>query len=78
MASIVGGGGTSSLVTIGIIIFIISIAYFVFIRNPNFLKNLLEGGKVGAVGGNTATGPNVYQTVSSPIKYSDPSEQLQT
>jgi hypothetical protein len=37
----VGGGGSSLAVTLSIVIFIIALAYILFIRNPNFLKNLL-------------------------------------
>jgi hypothetical protein len=36
----VGSSGTSIAVTLGVIIFIIALAYILLVRNPNFLKSL--------------------------------------
>ena len=69
MAYVNFGGGRSPLVTLLIVIFIIAIAYFVFIRNPNWLKNLM-GGKVGVASATHVDGPNVY-TVKEAHSVSD-------
>ena len=57
------GGGTSPFVLLGVTLFIIALAYFVIIRNPNFLKNLGKSGKIRAAVGKTVSGPNVYPVV---------------
>ena len=62
-----GAGGGIGIITIILgIIAIIALVYF-FKKNPDFIRNLM-GGKIGvAADAVCATGPHVYQTVSSPI-----------
>jgi len=35
-----GGNGTSPFLLLGVALFVIAIAYFLLVRNPNFLRNL--------------------------------------
>jgi hypothetical protein len=61
------GGGTSPLVLLSIVIFIVGLAYFIFIKNPQLLNRLLGKGSgfvgITATVGETKPGPNIYPSL---------------